>query len=532
MVGSLKLSPDGKKLISGGRASGGGLFVWDAITGKRILWRPLGEEGELSRDGERLFVIESLPPPPPKAKGKLPADPAKTVKVSPLQTEVKNALKIYQLSTGKLLQQIDNPSRLHRFAVSPDERTLALEYAIPNVMAYPADFAANWFFKTRLELYDLKTGRLMHKLGELPQNYSGNGLVRFSADGKSLFAVSCSKENENRNESTVRRFDVATGALKSKTTINGTGYQMPRVYSTALKSASKTLIASGNTLWDLDNERLHWALKGNDLEAIVAFLADGRTAIGWTVHQKLLDEANPSTASKLVHWDLKADREIRRLPASLSFGAISPDGKTCYGADWPYNRWFRYDLASGKEIDAVDAPTAPPEQIAFSSDGKYVATTGRVWGIAATGKCVHLLAGARLPCYPFFHPGQQVARIHNHRFSQAEARRWSSIRTSHTEYGDLERVHPRIRGSCVGHEYLLLRVEPEPRWQGFGRAVPSVGLGERQVDRQAQARRGAKAMGNVRLFSGQQEARLLCSRELRSGLEHPGKKGCRRLAHW
>src|SRR5205823_12640345 len=62
VVGKLKLSPDGKKLISGGRASGGGISVWDATSGKLLLRRLLGEEGEISRDGERLFLIETLPP--------------------------------------------------------------------------------------------------------------------------------------------------------------------------------------------------------------------------------------------------------------------------------------------------------------------------------------------------------------------------------------------------------------------------------------------------------------------------------------
>jgi RNA polymerase sigma factor (sigma-70 family) len=394
VVGSMKLSLDGKRLVSGGRASGGGVFVWDAVTGERLLWRPLGEEGELSRDGKRLFLIESLPAP--KAKAKPPANPmladvvtTMEVKVSPLMTEVKNALRIYQISTGKLLRQIDGSGRLYRVAISPDERTLALEYNIPNANTDPANFSANWFFKTRVELYDLKAGRVTHKLGELPQNYAGNGLVRFSADGKTLFAVSSSKENENRNESTVRRFDVATGALKSKTTIEGMGYQMPRGYHTRLNAADKTLILSGTTLWDLDKERRHWALKGNDLQAIFAFMPDGRTAIAWTVKEKWLDKTNPSTSCKLVHWDLEADREIRRLPG-ISFAAVSPDGKTAFGASWTgvSGRWLRWDLAGGREIDAVDAPTSPPDQLTISPDGKYVATTGRVWE-RATGKCVH-----------------------------------------------------------------------------------------------------------------------------------------------
>jgi RNA polymerase sigma factor (sigma-70 family) len=404
MIGKLTFSPDGKKLITGGRASGGGISVWDPTSGKLILRRLLGEEAEISRDGERLFLIETLPSPPAKARDR-PADRETVVGVTTEQPEVRNALKIYQLATGKLLQQIDGPGYLHRFAVTPDERTLALEYAIKNASAVPGDFTTGWLFRSRVELYDLKTGRVTHKLEELSQNYAGNGLTLFSADGKSLFAVGWSKENENRLESTVRRFDVATGALKSKRTIPGMYYRLPQGYHTPINSADRTLIASGPTLWDLDRGRLHWEAKGGDLQGAMTFLADGRTAIGWAAKEKPVVEGDPYTASKLVLWDVEANREIRRLPAHLSNTMISPDGKTFYGAAWTY-RWTRYDFATGKEIESVDAPIAPPELIAFSPDGKYVVTQNntftadknfdparayfvvRVWD-RATGKCLH-----------------------------------------------------------------------------------------------------------------------------------------------
>jgi WD40 repeat protein len=400
-VGGLKLSPDGKKLISCDRG-GNGVAVWDVTSGKLILRRPLGEEGEISRDGERLFLIESLPLPPPQAKAKLPAD-TETVIVTPVQPEVKNAFKIYQLSTGKLLQQIDSRSRLAHFAVAPDERTLALEYAIPNVKGVSTDFTADWSFKARVELYDVKAGRVLHKLEELPQSYSGNGLVHFSADGKTLFAVSYAAETKG-NQSTVRRFDVE-GALKSKKIIDGLFYHTP-----LHADGSKTLIASGGTIWDLDRERISWASKGNELQAILAFLPGGRTFVGWSRNEKIPD--GEKTTSKLVHWDMEADREIRRLPGR-SFAAISADGKTCFGAAQTY-RWFRWDFASAKELESVDAPTEPAWRIAFSPDGKYVATsdgsTLHIWN-RATGKRLHhepLLGGG-----PFFFTPDSATLVHH-----------------------------------------------------------------------------------------------------------------------
>ena len=73
--GSMKLSPDGKKLLTGS-GSGNGLFVWDAVTGKLILRLPLGVEGEISRDGERLFVIEFCPLRPEAANKPPVGEPA------------------------------------------------------------------------------------------------------------------------------------------------------------------------------------------------------------------------------------------------------------------------------------------------------------------------------------------------------------------------------------------------------------------------------------------------------------------------
>lgn len=381
-VARLKLSPDGKRLLTYGGING--VVVWDAQTGERILRRPLAWEGEVSRDGERLFVIER-------------ESSAEMFDVLQQVTEGKSAqsaLKVYQLSSGKLLQQVAGPDMLNHFVLSPDERTVALRHAVRNgTTPVPnSGLGYSYLFNHRLELYDLKTGRSLHKLGELPQSYSGCELVRFSADGKVLYAVSSSKENDNRPESTVRRFDVATGALKSKTTIPGTGYQVQPSLD-----GKKTLIVSGNRIWDLDRQRLHWATRG-ELAGIYAFLPDGRTLIGYS--SKLQQVPGEDIASQVVHWDMAADREIRRLPARTSCLAIAPDGKTGYGAALNY-RWFRWELATGRELDPLDAPTAPAETIVFSPDGKYVVTHFGAWD-RATGKLLRHMPPPTPGGGPFF----------------------------------------------------------------------------------------------------------------------------------
>jgi RNA polymerase sigma factor (sigma-70 family) len=393
-VAKLKLAPDGKKLITFGGING--VVVWDAQTGKRIWRRPLAWDGEISRDGDRLFVSEFQLRP--KANGKPGAGESGSY-FEFLQEvadgkNVKNALKIYRLSDGKLLQRIESSALLDHFVLSPDERTLALRYAVPNGTTPEPNSGRGYayLFTRHLELYDLKEDRVLHKLGELPQSYNGYDLVRFSADGKTLFVVTCSRENENRPESTVRRFDVATGALKSKTIIPGAGYRsMPNL------DDKKTLIVSGNTIWDLEKERLSWASRG-ELAGIYAFIPDGRTLVGWSNNPKQV--AGEDIASQVVYWDMAADREIRRLSARASCLAIAPDGKSCFGAAWNH-RWFRWDFATGKELDSADAPTAPAETVVFSPDGKYVVTHYGVWD-RATGKLLRQMPPPSPGGGPFF----------------------------------------------------------------------------------------------------------------------------------
>jgi RNA polymerase sigma factor (sigma-70 family) len=390
----LKLSPDGKKLLTFGGVNG--VIAWDARTGKQLLRRPLGWEGELSPDGERLFVIEFLPSRP-GAKSKPAAGPGAMLDF--LQDigdgkNVKTALKVYQISTGKLLRRIDNPRWLAHFVLSPDERTLALVYAVPNgaTAEQAAGRGHDYLFDSHLELYDLKAGRISHKLGKLPRSYSGAALVRFSADGKSLFAVTCSEENKNKPESTVRRFDVATGALQSKKTIPDSGYTMPPGLD-----RKKTLIVSGTMIWDLEKERKHWSSRG-ELSGVYSFMPDGRTLVGWSRMLKPFPGAD--IASQVVHWDMATDREIRRLPPRTSLLAVAPDGKTCFGSAWTY-RWYRWEFAGGKELDAVDAPTAPPDPIVFSRDGKYAAILFGIWD-RATGKLLRHLPTPLPGGGPFF----------------------------------------------------------------------------------------------------------------------------------
>src|SRR5262249_38774662 len=134
MLAYLSLSPDGKRLIS----IGNGIAVWDAETGRRIVHiprSPVCSGAELSRDGKRLLVNESV-----------------------RDTSV---LKVYEVPGGKVLKALEGPKGIACFALSPDERTVALQF-----IAAPAPLGGGGFsFKSYLELRDLATDRVLHTFG-------------------------------------------------------------------------------------------------------------------------------------------------------------------------------------------------------------------------------------------------------------------------------------------------------------------------------------------------------------------------------
>ena len=399
MVTTLKLSTDGKRLITNGGANG--LFVWDTATEKLLLHLPgLFGIGEISPDGERLFVIE-------------------IVVTSPKTWD--NVLKVYRLSDGKLLKTFEGS--IASFALAPDNRTLALEFADPQ--------------KGHLELRDLTTGRVLHTFGE--PNSGPIGHLRFSPDGKYLFAINAHLVSRGA-KSMVRRFDCATGALKSQMAIEGVSYMEALVWN------GRNLIAQDNKIWDVEKGRLHWASKGN-LGAIYGFMPDGKTVLGVPGQGKVLGGQSPS---HLVQWDLETDREIRRLPDRGGWQfVVAPDGKSCFSGA-PLYRVMRWDTATGKEIRLVKASDYPARMFAFSPDQKYIATLDwgpfygnyhlHIWD-RATGKhvkYVYLGLGRNTELLSFTPDSKKLLCGGNQEVLAFDTATWTETRHSLLAYGPCE----------------------------------------------------------------------------------------------
>jgi WD40 repeat protein len=358
MLGYLSLTPDGKKLIS----IGPGIAVWDAETGRRLAHlprTPVCSGVELFRDGKRLLFNESV-----------------------RDTSV---LKVYEVPGGKLLKAIEGPRSIACFTVSPDERTVALQFITATTKLDEGVFS----YRSHLELRDLATDRVLHTFGA-DEIFAPFGWLRFSEDGKTLFAVSAMRPGDNK--SLVRRFDVASAALQSQMGIDGVHY------AARLVSDGKTRFVAGGKIWDLAKGEV-WAGK-RDTPPIACLLPGGQTAIvsvaarnAW-VQDATGGSVREVAPAYLALWDLVADREIRRYPGRAPDSGIvlSHDGKSCYTTSGVFGVITRWSTADGRDVPPPDAPSKAPRWLTFSPDGKRLAALDHdavhVWD-CATGQRVH-----------------------------------------------------------------------------------------------------------------------------------------------
>src|ERR1017187_3756462 len=152
-------------------------------------------------------------------------------------------------------------------------------------------------------------------------------------------------------------------------------------------------------LWSVDEGKEIRKFEGLDDSAIacVAFLPDGHSVV-------------TGGSDKTVRiWDLHTGHELQRLTDSMSIGSISisPKGDLiATTAAWDYwgyyghsapNAAHLWDRQSGKIIRSFDGPTDIVRAVAFSPDGKWLATASddhiaKLWDIA-TGTEVHRLTG-------------------------------------------------------------------------------------------------------------------------------------------
>jgi WD40 repeat protein len=371
-------SPDGKVLATSGHADT--VQLWDAVDGSLLREISNGAYADclaFSPDGKKLVTGGQC-----------------------------HALRMWDVQTG----QEAHPFEAHRnevvaVAFSPDGGTLATLDAAQTA-----------------RLWDSVTGKPLHRL-QFGDFFQGHGAVRdyypatplaFTPDGKHLAATSPAAGSGLRFA--VHVFDAA---LREKcATLDDPRGSHIDTFALAPDNDTVAVPAKGGALlWSICTRKKIRLISNNQrsigrpvTDAAVAFSSDGRTLA-------------TSGIDGIRFWNWQQGTVRRSIPGdwpSASFLAFSPDGKilaACQNmkvAD-PDTKVYLWEVASGTLVRSIDAHGGL-NALAFSPDGSLLATapfkdkTVRVWSVFS-GKEVTAFEGhAGAICSVAFSPdGKRLA---------------------------------------------------------------------------------------------------------------------------
>jgi WD40 repeat protein len=354
---ALALSPDGKLLATG---EGGAVRFWEVATGKEIRSVALGQAVRavvFSPDG-KLFAAH--------------ADDTDALSGPPWSD---HTIHVGEVAGGKVLHEFHKEHHgCREVAFSPDGALLA---------AFRDAEPSNEPRKEVFVLWDVRTGKELRQLKDVSS-------AAFTPDGKKL-AV-------GKRGGVILLLDPHTGreagrleghrATVRALAVSPDGHSLVSADEGPDRPRKRKQPRTSVRLWDLDTGKVLHELRGYD-ETVIAlqFAPDGKTV------------AAEDSKGNLLLYDATFRKQRHRFPGGGRWDytyTFSPDGKVLLlqEKEGPFREW---DIARGEERRRWGGQT-PAAVLVYASDGKVLASRGSgglfVWDVAA-GKELNSFAGHR-----------------------------------------------------------------------------------------------------------------------------------------
>ena len=265
-------------------------------------------------------------------------------------------------------------------AFSPDGKMLASGAGDP-IIHFPAD--------NTIKLWDVETNTNIATL----EGHEGRiASVAFSPDGKTLASGS--------EDETVKLWDVETNT--NTATLEG---HTDKVTSVAFSPDGKILASGGGTfdntvkLWDAETNTNTATLEGHtDGVSSVAFSPDGKT-LASGVGDAFFPEFFPESSDNRVKlWDVASGEPIASLgghTGEVWSVAFSPDGKTLASAGGTFDNTVKlWDVDSGEPIASLGGHMDVVSSVAFLSDGTRLAARSGYSSVAFSSDVTRLATGS------------------------------------------------------------------------------------------------------------------------------------------